>query len=134
MTKPWSLGRLHRARAGTAAMEFALVALPLLAIIFGIMQFGMVLWTKASLQSAVEAAARCASVNTTVCGTDAQIQQYAANRMGSVVIPQDFTPSSTACGLNVPGKKVSATIPYNVGGMAWLPASITLTAWSCHPV
>jgi len=49
----------------------------LLLLILGIMDTGRFLWTYTTLSRAVEAAARCAAVNTNDCGTDAQIQNSA---------------------------------------------------------
>lgn len=130
MTKFWLLGRLRRrARAGTAAVEFGLLALPFVAIIFGIVEFGMIVWTHTSLQFVVEEAARCASVNTTVCSTPAQIQQYAASRMlAPGVTAANFSYASATC-----GNMVSARMTYAFLAKVFLPASITLTAQSCHP-
>ena len=110
-------------------MEFGFLALPLVILIFGIMQFGMIVWIQTSLQYAVERAARCAWVNTTLCGTSAQITQYAAAQMVAPgVTSQNFSFASTAC-----GNQVSATFTYNYVLRVFLPASVTLTAKSCHP-
>ncbi len=59
---------------GVAAVEFALIVLPLLLMVLGIIDGGRMLWTQNSLQYAVEQAARCAVVNSkTTCSTAAQI-------------------------------------------------------------
>ena len=39
------------------------------AFLFGLTEFGRAIWTKATLDFAVESAARCYAVNTTNCGT-----------------------------------------------------------------
>ncbi len=132
LPKPCLSGCLHRLRhdrAGTAAVEFGLLALPFVALIFGVMEFGMLAWTHSSLQYAVEKAARCATVNTTLCGTPAQIQQYAASQMlAPGAVAADFTYTSTSC-----GNQVAATISYAFVVKVFLPAYVTLTAHSCHP-
>ena len=122
--------RLRDDKAGTTAVEFGLLALPFIVLIFGCLQFGMIAWTESGMQYAVEQAARCATVNTTLCGTPSQIQQYAASQMTSTaVVAADFTYVSTGC-----GNQVSVTINYPYMVQVFLPASITLTAKSCHPV
>jgi Flp pilus assembly protein TadG len=50
---------------GTAAVEFALVALPVMLFIFGIIQTAWVLWIDNLLHVSVNVAARCAAVNST---------------------------------------------------------------------
>ena len=52
---------------GSAALEFGLMVLPLLAFLFGIIEAGRLLWIQNALHYAVEAAARCASIDTIVC-------------------------------------------------------------------
>src|ERR1700757_1402348 len=50
---------------GATAVEFALVILPVLLFIFGIMQTAYVLWIDNLLHVSVDTAARCAAVNST---------------------------------------------------------------------
>ena len=50
---------------GAAAVEFALVALPVMLFIFGIIQTAWVLWIDNLLHVSVNVAARCAAVNST---------------------------------------------------------------------
>jgi Flp pilus assembly protein TadG len=56
---------LLRNSCGAAAVEFALVALPVFVFIFGIMQTGYVVWADNLLHISVDAAARCGAVNST---------------------------------------------------------------------
>ena len=58
---------------GATAVEVALILSPLLLMVLGVTDGGRMLWTQNTLQYAVEQAARCAVVNTTTCGTAAQI-------------------------------------------------------------
>jgi hypothetical protein len=55
---------------GAAAVEFALVALPVMLFIFGIIQTSWVLWIDNLLHVSVNVAARCAAVASTTppCG------------------------------------------------------------------
>jgi Flp pilus assembly pilin Flp len=66
-------------RRGAAAVEFGLVILPVPLLILGIIEGGRMLWTQNALQYAVEQAARCAVINSTICDSTAQIQNYAAS-------------------------------------------------------
>lgn len=116
-------------RSGAALVEFA-VLLPLfVALAFGIMQVGQVLWTQTALQHAVEMAARCGSINTVTCGTAAQIRTYAATQAyGLSVSPDVFVAANTAC-----GSEVTADFAYSFPVAALISPSIRLTARSCYP-
>src|SRR4029077_19673407 len=57
--------KLFRDSRGGAMVEFALVALPVLVFLCGIMQTGWVVWVDNLLQVSVDAAARCGAVNST---------------------------------------------------------------------
>jgi Flp pilus assembly pilin Flp len=61
------LSRRRRGERGAAAVEFALVVVPLLLILGGIVNFGMAFSQKLALDNAVRQAARAAVVET---GTD----------------------------------------------------------------
>ena len=65
-------GRVQALRtnvAGATAVEFALVALPLLLFIFGITEFGRALWIRQGLQATAIAGARCVALVQPSCGT-----------------------------------------------------------------
>ena len=116
---------------GVAAVEFALILLPLLLMVLGIIDGGRMLWTQNSLQYAVEQAARCAVVNTTTCGTTAQIQSYAASMVyGMSLSTSVFSSSSAGCGTLV-GTQVSASYAYTP--LFPFPNNVTLKASSCRP-
>lgn len=53
-----SLRRFARAEHGATAVEFAMVSLPLMALIFGVIELAMVLLVCTTLESATESAAR----------------------------------------------------------------------------
>jgi Flp pilus assembly protein TadG len=114
---------------GTVAVEYALVLSALLLFVFGIMDTGRVLWTRITLERAVEAAARCAAVDTATCGTPTEIQAYAATQaFGLTIASTAFTPSTAAC-----GSLVTASLPFTFV-IPWIGTSgITLTASACYP-
>lgn len=121
--------RLLRSRAGTTAVEFALIGLPFVMLIFGTVEFSRLIWTQSALQFAVERAARCAAVNTLVCGTLSQIQQYAGSQMLAPGVPNSsFSYSLPSC-----GKQVSAAVQFVFLASSFLPSSVTLSARSCYP-
>lgn len=123
------LKRACRDKSGVTAVEFALTAPVFFALIAGIVEIGIVLWTQVSLQHGAEAAARCASVNQTLCGTTANIQSYAAAQSYGLNPPAStFSVSTPSC-----GKQVSASYTYSFAfGYIGVP-DVTLSASSCFP-
>jgi Flp pilus assembly protein TadG len=116
-------------RSGTTAVEFAFLAPVLFVIFLGIVEFGRLLWTQSTLQQAVQAAARCASVNPTLCNTDSATETYAATQaFGLPVSSSAFTATTATC-----GNQVSANLPFNFVVPALFPENVTLTAFSCYP-
>jgi Flp pilus assembly protein TadG len=109
---------------GATAVEFALTAPAFFALLFGALQGGLMLWTQLGLQHAVERAARCAAVNTTVCGTQDQVQTYAVSQglanSGNAGV---FTLTTESC-----GKAVSAT-----ASVRFVTTTVNLAARSCFP-
>lgn len=61
------LRRFLRHEGGASALEFALVAVPLLLIIVGTVEYGRALWTQQAMQSLAISAARCIGVAQTEC-------------------------------------------------------------------
>jgi Flp pilus assembly protein TadG len=123
------LAKLARAREGVAAVEMAMLLPAFLTVLLGMVEFGRLFWTQSALQFAVEAAARCASVNTTTCGSASATQTYAASQAFGLTIPStDFTVSTPSCGNEV-------SIAYSFGFVVpkLFPWTITLNAQSCHP-
>ena len=121
------LVKLARARHGTTAVEFALVAPVLFLIIFGGVEFGYLLWTQSALHFAVQEAARCASVTPSTCGTANQIATYAASETTGLNISSGaFTVTTPSC-----GHKVSASYNYTFIATGLLPFTPTLTAQAC---
>ncbi|MCI0466818.1 MAG: pilus assembly protein [Beijerinckiaceae bacterium] len=106
----------------------ALTAPIFFAVIFGISEGGLLLWTQAGLQHGAEVAARCASVNTTLCGNETAIKNYAAQHsFGVNPSPSSFTVSTPAC-----GNQVSAS--YSFPFAAFFPTtSLALSALACYP-
>jgi|HubBroStandDraft_1064217.scaffolds.fasta_scaffold906743_1 Flp pilus assembly protein TadG len=117
-------------RSGAVGVEYGLLLPALLVLVLGIIDTGRLLWTQTTLEHAVEAASRCAAVDTTLCSTASQTQTYAvAQAFGLQVATTNFTVGTLAC-----GKNVTASVPF-VLIIPWITTtSLTLTATSCYPL
>lgn len=122
--------RLFQSQAGTTAIEFALVALPFLTLLLGIIEFSRVIWTHSALQFAVERAARCAVVNKTLCDNSGdQIKTYISSQMSAPIQALQVSYAlNQNCGIEI---RASADFAFIVGIIS--PSSMTLTAQSCYP-
>ncbi|WP_246725303.1 TadE/TadG family type IV pilus assembly protein [Beijerinckia sp. L45] len=50
-------------------MEFALISIPLLLLVFGTIEMGRLMWTREALQQSAIAGARCMGMTQTACGS-----------------------------------------------------------------
>jgi Flp pilus assembly protein TadG len=120
--------RFLRNRSGGTAIEFAMTAPVFFALVIGAVEVGLLCWAQLALQQGSEAAARCASVNKTLCKTTAQIQSYAsAQSFGLAPAASTFTVSPAACGNRV---QASYSPPFLTG---FVMRGVTLTASACFP-
>ena len=118
--------RMARDQRAATAVEFAIVVVPLILLLFGTMEFGRALWLLNALHYSSEEAARCASNSTATCGTSSQIQSFAASRSGADFSVAVFTVSTSApC-----GNLVTASYPMNLM-IPFGSYSVTLQAQSC---
>lgn len=60
---------MTRSRSGSAAVEFALILLPFMLLLFGGFEFGRLIWTRNALQQTAIATARCMGVRQAACVT-----------------------------------------------------------------
>lgn len=117
-------------RSGTAALEYALILPVLLVMLLGALDVGRAMWLQVTLERAVEAAARCAAINTTTCGTAAQIKAYAISQaFGTTMSSSTFTSAVASC-----GAKVTGTLPFAFVTPWPTKRKITLGATACYPV
>jgi Flp pilus assembly protein TadG len=112
---------------GTTAVEFAIVAPVLIALLVGTIALCVGLFLIGSLHYAVEEGARCASVKTTICSDAATTVAYAQNHYFGPNVSPTFTYAAAAC-----GNSVSASINYsmNVGFKTFM---IPISATACFP-
>ncbi len=137
------LRRVAKAADGVETIEFALVSIPLLLLLFGVIELSRLYWTQSELQYAAEAAARCATLvqlsapNPASCGgssvsNNAGIQDYAARQLLGMSVPSgslsNFQVTAAPCGNQV---SFSYTFNFIVGKL--LPnRSITLSTTACN--
>jgi len=121
--------RLFNNNQGAALVEFALVALPVLMFMVGIMQTAWIVWTDNLLYVSVDAAARCGAIKTSSTapcyGSGLANMQQTANLVFAPLSGATFSNNSNCSG----GAGLVGT--YNVN-MLYV-VSLTLTAQSCYP-
>jgi Flp pilus assembly protein TadG len=101
----------------------------LLLLLLGVVEFSRMVWTQALLHSAVEAAARCASVDVANCGSASAVQNYAVSQAAGLNLSASvFTLSAQPC-----GNQVSASYPFDFVTSGLFPYAVTLAAQSCFP-
>jgi Flp pilus assembly protein TadG len=122
--------KLFRNNRGAAAAEFALVALPVLLFILGIVQTAWIVWIDNLLQVSVNTAARCAGVQSTTLpcygGTTANMIET-ANRVFKPLSGATFAANGSSCSS---GTGLVGT--YNITIL--FVVNMTVTAKSCYPI
>ena len=115
--------------SGSAAVEFGLTAPGFFAMIFVLIGVAMLIWAQVAVQHAAGMAARCRSVNTTLCATVADTQAYAATQTLGLAVPAgNFAVTTPSCGVQVTGTYNVLFITTYIG----VP-SFTVTGRSCFP-
>jgi Flp pilus assembly protein TadG len=121
---------MWRDQNGASALEFGLTAPVFFLFILGVIEVGLLFWTQIGLQHGAEMAARCASINSTLCpnGNPAAITSYATQQAMGLTLPAStFTYSTPAC-----GNQVNASYSFQFLGI--IPVGpLTLTAQACFP-
>jgi Flp pilus assembly protein TadG len=113
-------------QSGATALEFALVAPMLFALLIGGAYTGLVVYSAAGLHDAVEQAARCYSVSASQCGTATLAQTYAQNAYYGINTPT-FTASLQTC-----GHQVVASVTVELTAII-TNLSVPLSADACFP-
>lgn len=118
-----------RADKGQAAVEFALVLPVLMAIVLGIVQFGILFNNYITLTDAVRAGARKAAVsrplNDSGASAKTAVQNAATNLDLSKLTVTVTSTNWTVAGSNV---TVTATYPYSIDILGWTVKSGNLTS------
>jgi Flp pilus assembly protein TadG len=119
---------LAASRSGAATVEYALVGLLFFAMMISVIEFGRVMWTLNALHYGAQQAARCAAINSSLCGTNDLLQAWAAGIGGSGLPGTAFTlDTGAACGMQVTASyTMTLIIPY-------MKMNPTLTSSACFP-
>lgn len=113
-------------KRGTTAVEFAMVSPVLITLLVGMLVLCLCLFLLGSLHFAVEDAARCASVKTTVCTDASTTVAYAQAHYYGPSKPT-FTYATATC-----GNSVTAAISY-VAQLGLTQVTIPFSATACFP-
>jgi Flp pilus assembly protein TadG len=133
-----------RNNRGATAVEFALVALPLMAFILGIIQFGWIVWVDNLLHISVDTASRCGAIRSTttpcngagpVNGGSITNMITTANTVFQPLTGATFT-DNTSCSINagttLQGSGLVGEYAISIG-LGIFAMNLTLTAQSCYP-
>lgn len=121
--------QIRRDERGTTAIEFAITAPVFFLILIGVIECGLVLWAQIGLQHGAEMAARCMTVDPSLCGTTAQTQTYAAQQAYGLNPPvTSFSVSAATC-----GNQVSASYQFSALSASFGLPSLQIDAQSCFP-
>ena len=121
-----SISKLLCCDRGTTAVELGLVLPALAAVLVGGLYGGVAVYSGAGLQTAVEQAARCYSVNANQCSDASTTQTYAQGKYNGVGAPV-FTASLQSC-----GHQVTATVTVPLFAVV-ADFSVPLNAAACFP-
>ncbi|WP_396592612.1 TadE/TadG family type IV pilus assembly protein [Brevundimonas sp. R86498] len=77
---------LLRDRRGATAVEFAMVAPLLIAVILMVIEGNRFLWTSQAIQEAASHAARCVAIGSPDCDTDVEASAFALQRAATMGI------------------------------------------------
>jgi Flp pilus assembly protein TadG len=141
---------LYRARRAVAALEFALLSVPLMLIVFGTIEFGRVLWTREALQMTAVEAARCMGILASSCAsagaysstdTTSYVESVATTwgitlSSSNMTLTRDST--NTACAPtngtpNVSEVTLTYTFQTMVPGLLSMLSSRSLEGHACFP-
>jgi TadE-like protein len=121
---------LFKNSRGATAVEFALVSLPVLLFITGMIQTAYIIWADNLLNIAVHAAARCGGVGSTTLpcygGTPADIQSTAN------LVFRPLTGATFMLNSGCVNNDTGLVGTYKVSIIAVV--NLTLTAKSCYPI
>lgn len=112
---------------GASALEFAIVAPAFLTCLVGAFYVCEMAFASVCLNYAVESAARCYSVKTTVCTDASSTQTYATSHFVGPKVSPTFVASTATCGHKVTGS-INFTLDLGVSKQV-----LPINASSCAP-
>jgi Flp pilus assembly protein TadG len=140
-------GLLSRSgRSGASSLEFALAVTPLMLLLLGIIDSGLVFWDWQAIQGTATAAARCAAIDASACKdpltTPANTQNYAVTAAQLRGLPGFTTSNVTVstgsaaqalCG-GTTASVVTVGITYSVIAIQFVHMPSTVSALACFPL
>ena len=137
------LSRFERDKRGVAAVEFAIVIVPLLLFMFGIIEFSRAYWAKEALQQTAVNTARCMGLglSTSGCTSTSGGQAYAVSvgNTWGLTIPTSNVIITSASGTTCGGVSGFVTVHITYTFKTVVPDLIaglfndTLYASACFP-
>lgn len=118
---------IFRDARGATAVEFAIVGPVFLLFMLGLTYTGMLLFANGSLQYAVQAGARCASIQTAVCSDSATTISYTKTKYYGPILNPTFTYSTPTCGHQLTS---TTNFGFNFG---LVNMTVPLSAKACYP-
>jgi Flp pilus assembly protein TadG len=112
--------RTRRARSdsGASAVEFALITLPLLYLLFGVIQYGLYFYGMQTGTSAVGEAVRRLTVGN--CQTSTELKQFLADRLGAASNETVASLSPQVTYMTADSPPAATSAPGTVGGSVTL--------------
>lgn len=87
------------------------------------------MWTRSTLDYAVQSGARCGALGASACASAAQIKNFVVSQAAGLQLsPGNITVATLSCGV-----EVSASLLFQFSVPAFLPHSVVLTARACYP-
>ena len=125
--------KLFRNNQGATVVEFALVALPVLTFMFGLIQTCYIVWADNLLHVAVDTAARCGATNstTTPCAGNSPSNMITAAKIVFAPLPVTGSHAATFAA-NTANCNGSGLVGTYLVSIVWV-VNLELTAASCYP-
>jgi Flp pilus assembly protein TadG len=124
---------MARDTRGATTLEFALVSTLLMAMIFGSIELGLMMWTRGTLQAIAAQTARCAAISSTNCNNSATTppttpQTYAAAQ-ATALLGAGLITSSDVSVTSVSVPPTAGCLSTSPGTATFEVVTITVTPW-----
>ena len=118
MLKGWRTVRnILAERRASAAVELAIVSIPLFLVSFATIELGLILWTRSALQAVAADAARCGAIGGSSCTGSNTIASYVQTEAANWVLGTVLSSASSPLTVNVNGTVSTTTCPpFTVSG------------------
>jgi Flp pilus assembly protein TadG len=107
----------RRGERGETLIEFAFASVIFFMLIFGIIQFGIVIWNYNLVSNLAQEGARYAAVHGAGSGAlqdESQVASFVSGRAVGLTVATTLSPSSTAPGTVIAGNPVAVTVTHTV--------------------